>query len=46
MNAILADYTEKIMDVFMYDFSVYGTSFDNYTKINIYDIKEILLESS
>ena len=29
MNAIFADYIEKIMEVFMDDFSVYGTSFDN-----------------
>jgi hypothetical protein len=29
MNAIFADYTKKIMDVFMIDFSVYGTSFNN-----------------
>jgi hypothetical protein len=29
MNAIFADYAEKIMEVFMDDFSVYGTSFDN-----------------
>jgi hypothetical protein len=29
MNAIFANYTEKIMEVFMDDFSVYGTSFDN-----------------
>jgi hypothetical protein len=30
MNAIFAGYIEKIMEVFMDDFSVYGTSFDNY----------------
>jgi hypothetical protein len=30
MNAIFADYIEKIMEVFMDDFSVYGTSFDNF----------------
>jgi hypothetical protein len=29
MNAIFADYTENIMEVFMDDFSMYGTSFDN-----------------
>jgi hypothetical protein len=29
MNVILANYIEKIMEVFMDDFSVYGTSFDN-----------------
>ena len=29
MNAIFADYIEKIMEVFMDDFSVYGTSFEN-----------------
>jgi hypothetical protein len=29
MNAIFADYSEKIMEVFVDDFSVYGTSFDN-----------------
>ena len=29
MNAIFADYIEKIMEVFMNDFSMYGTSFDN-----------------
>jgi hypothetical protein len=29
VNAIFADYTEKIMEVFMDDFSVYGTSFNN-----------------
>jgi hypothetical protein len=29
MNAIFADYIEKIMEVFMDDFSVYGTFFDN-----------------
>ena len=29
MNAIFVDYLEKIMEVFMDDFSVYGTSFDN-----------------
>jgi hypothetical protein len=29
MNAIFADYTEKIMEVFTDDFSVYGTSFNN-----------------
>ena len=29
MNAIFTDYIEKIMEVFMDDFSVYGTSFDN-----------------
>jgi hypothetical protein len=29
MNAIFADYTEKIMEIFMDDLSVYGTSFDN-----------------
>jgi hypothetical protein len=29
MNHIFADYIEKIMEVFMDDFSVYGTSFDN-----------------
>ena len=29
MNAIFADYIEKIMEVFMDDFFVYGTSFDN-----------------
>jgi hypothetical protein len=29
MNAIFADYIEKIMEVFMDDFSVHGTSFDN-----------------
>jgi hypothetical protein len=29
MNAIFVDYIEKIMEVFMDDFSVYGTSFDN-----------------
>jgi len=29
MNAIFADYIEKIVEVFMDDFSVYGTSFDN-----------------
>jgi hypothetical protein len=29
MNAIFADYTENIMEVFMDDFSIYGTSFDN-----------------
>ena len=28
MHAIFADYIEKIMEVFMDDFSVYGTSFD------------------
>jgi hypothetical protein len=30
MNAIFFDYIEKIMEVFMDDFSVYGTSFDNF----------------
>jgi hypothetical protein len=29
MNAIFTDYIEKIMEVFMDDFSVYGTSFEN-----------------
>jgi hypothetical protein len=29
MNAIFADYIEKIMEVFMDDFSMYSTSFDN-----------------
>ena len=29
MNAIFADYIENIMEVFMDDFSMYGTSFDN-----------------
>jgi hypothetical protein len=29
MNTIFADYIEKIMKVFMDDFFVYGTSFDN-----------------
>jgi hypothetical protein len=29
MNAIFADYSENIMEVFVDDFSVYGTSFDN-----------------
>jgi hypothetical protein len=29
MNAIFANYSEKIMDVFMIDFFVYGTSFNN-----------------
>jgi hypothetical protein len=29
VNAIFADYIEKITEVFMEDFSVYGTSFDN-----------------
>ena len=29
INAIFADYIENIMEVFMDDFSVYGTSFDN-----------------
>jgi hypothetical protein len=29
MNAIFVDYIEKIMGVFMDDFSVYGNSFDN-----------------
>jgi hypothetical protein len=30
MNTTFADYIEKIMEVFMDDFSVYGTSFDNF----------------
>jgi hypothetical protein len=30
MNAIFANYIEKIMEVFMDDFSMYATSFDNY----------------
>jgi hypothetical protein len=29
MNAIFAYYIEKIMEVFMDDLSMYGTSFDN-----------------
>jgi hypothetical protein len=29
MNAIFVDYIDKIMEVFMDDFSVYGTSFNN-----------------
>jgi hypothetical protein len=29
MNAIFADYTKKIMELFMDNFSIYGTSFDN-----------------
>ena len=29
MNAIFADFVEEIMEVFMDDFSVYGTSFDD-----------------
>ena len=29
MTAIFADFVEEIMEVFMDDFSVYGTSFDN-----------------
>jgi hypothetical protein len=29
MNAIFANYTENIMEVFLDDFFVYGTSFDN-----------------
>jgi hypothetical protein len=29
MNAIFDDYIEKIMEVFMDGFSIYGTSFDN-----------------
>jgi hypothetical protein len=28
MTAIFADFVEKYMEVFMDDFSVYGTSFD------------------
>jgi hypothetical protein len=30
MNVIFIDYIEKIMEVFMDDFSVYGTSCDNF----------------
>jgi hypothetical protein len=30
MNAIFSDYIEKIMEVFMDDFIMYGTSFHNY----------------
>jgi hypothetical protein len=37
MNAIFANYTEKIMEVFMDDFSVYGTSFDNC----LYNLKKV-----
>ena len=29
MTAILSDFCEKIVEVFMDDFSVYGTSFDD-----------------
>ena len=29
MTAIFSDFCEKILEVFMDDFSVYGTSFDN-----------------
>jgi hypothetical protein len=38
MNAIFADYTEKIMEVFMDDFYVYGTSFDNW----LYNLNKVL----
>ena len=30
MNAIFSDFCEKIVEVFMDDFSVYGTSFDDF----------------
>jgi hypothetical protein len=38
MNAIFVDYTEKIMEVFMDDFSMYGTSFDNC----LYNLNKVL----
>jgi hypothetical protein len=38
MNAIFVDYTEKIMEVFMDDFYVYGTSFDNC----LYNLNKVL----
>jgi hypothetical protein len=38
MNAIFADYTEKIMEVFMDLFFVYGTSFDNC----LYNLNKVL----
>jgi hypothetical protein len=38
MNAIFTDYTEKIMEVFMDDFYVYGTSFDNC----LYNLNKVL----
>ena len=38
MNAIFANYIEKIMEVFMDDFSVYGTSFNNC----LFNLKKVL----
>jgi hypothetical protein len=38
MNAIFANYTKKIMKVFMDDFSVYGTFFDNC----LYNLNKVL----
>jgi hypothetical protein len=38
MNAIFTDYIEKIMEVFMDDFLVYGTSFDNY----LFNVNKVL----
>jgi hypothetical protein len=38
MSAIFADYTENIVEVFMDDFSIYGTSFDNF----LYNLNKVL----
>jgi hypothetical protein len=38
MNAIFADYTERIMEVFMDDFFVYCTYFDNC----LYNLNKVL----
>jgi hypothetical protein len=38
MNAIFFDYTKNIMEVFMDDFSMYGTSFDNC----LYNLNKVL----
>jgi hypothetical protein len=38
MNAIFADYIEKITEVFVDGFSMYGTSFDNF----LFNLKKIL----
>jgi hypothetical protein len=38
MNVLFADYIEKIMEVFMDDFSVYGTYFDNF----LFSINKVL----